>query len=135
MDLQASLDRVMRSETVFGTQFYKNFFESVPDSKAFFKGVDWHHQELSLTMALAVLVRHHDFGYPTTRMYLEHLGTRHRDREVPISLYEPWCTALLKTLAEIEGPNWTSELAASWRSAFDDALDAMLRGYEKRVHV
>lgn len=135
MDLQASLDRVMKSETIFGTLFYKNFFTLVPDARPFFKNVDWHHQELALTMALSVLVRHHDCGYPATRMYLEHLGTKHRDREIPISLYESWCAALLKTLREVEGPNWTDELEASWRSAYDDAVDAMMRGYEKRQHV
>lgn len=135
MDLQESLDRIMRNETAFGTHFYRNFFEMVPDARPFFSGIDWRHQELSLTMALSVLVRHHDFGYPATRMYLEHLGTKHRDRGIPTSLFGTWREALIKTLRELEGENWNEELEASWISAYEDAVEAMMRGYAERCTV
>lgn len=132
MDLQESLDRIMQNETAFGTHFYKHFFEIVPDARPFFEGIDWRHQELSLTMALNVLVRHHDCGYPATRMYLEHLGTKHHDRRIPVSLFASWRQALIETLRELEGENWSPELEASWLSAYEDAVEAMMRGYAER---
>jgi hemoglobin-like flavoprotein len=135
MDLQESLDRIMQKETAFGTNFYKHFFEIVPDAKSFFADIDWRHQELSLTMALSVLVRHHDRGYPATRMYLEHLGTKHHDRSIPTSLFENWRQALIETLRELEGEHWNPELEASWLSAYEDAVEAMMRGYTERHSV
>lgn len=135
MQLAESVDRVMRTELVFGSIFYQHFFAAVPEASRYFEGIDMRRQAFLVTMALTVIQQHHDHHYPVTRDYLHYLGSKHHDRKIPIELYIVWRRVMLGTLAVFHGHDWTPELESAWGAAIDRAIDAMAEGYANHVSV
>ena len=50
MDIQQSLDVILRSSEVVGEGFYETFFERHPDARPFFQDVNMSRQVILLTM-------------------------------------------------------------------------------------
>jgi hemoglobin-like flavoprotein len=97
--------------------------------------VNIRHQAVLLTMALLVMERHSAYLYPATEMYLNYLGTKHRNRGIPPALYPKFRDALLATLERFHANDWNPHLATQWRQAIDHATESMLKGYQQPFHV
>jgi hemoglobin-like flavoprotein len=85
---------------------------------------------LLLTMMLSMIEDFHRHAYPTTARYLRLLGQRHKARGVPQNLYPIFSQCLLETLKRFHGQNWSDQLGDAWRTAINEASQAMLEGYQ-----
>ena len=68
-------------------------------------------------------------------MYLQLLGTKHKDRGIPEDAFPRFCAVLLDALRQFHGPDWTDELARQWREGIDSSTKKMLEGYQNRFHI
>jgi hemoglobin-like flavoprotein len=135
MNLEESLERVLKSPDTVTEQFYRLFLDGYPEVRAYFASTDFRVQSIQLSVALMVVVRDYVSASPSLGTYLNYLGTKHRDRKVPLELYPPFRDALLATLEQFHGADWTPDLAGHWKAAVDRAGEKMLQGYEQRFHV
>lgn len=132
MDLNASLEQILNSGNAFGKRFYEILFDRYPESKQYFNGVDMKRQELVLTMALKLIEQYYTEGYPSIEQYLQHMGTRHSDVGVPRDFYPKWRDAMLHTLEQFHGDEWSESLSDDWSEAIDRASEVMFHGYDQR---
>ena len=129
MDIEASLRQVLEcSGERFADRFYRALFEQDPELKGFFQGVNMQHQAAMLTMALQVFVTYSQHSQRATKDYLMVLGQRHHQRGVCEEDYNKFRIALLATLSEFHGEDWSTALADQWRTAYQQAIDTMLQG-------
>jgi hemoglobin-like flavoprotein len=135
MDITQSLERIFQSQDTFGRAFYEVLLGRRPELRDFFSDVDMDRQAVLLTMALAVVERHHRRPNPTTEKYLRYLGAKHRDRAVPPELYPQWADAMMESLARFHGDDWSDSLAAEWKESIDRAINPMLRGYSESTRI
>ena len=125
-DIETSLDKVLDCGSErFAGQFYQLLFESFPELRKLFLGVNMQHQAAMLTMALQVIVQHFRKPRRSSNDYLIVLGSRHRERGISHGDYEKFEHALLVTLAEFHDNDWHEALAEQWRSAYRQAVDVM----------
>src|SRR5262245_20460207 len=110
MDIQESLDQILRNRENLAELFYAEFLDHYPEVRSHFEGVNLRRQAVLLTMALLVMERHYRCGYPATEMYLKYLGTRHHSRGVPVEQYPMFRGALLTALERFHGPDWDGRL-------------------------
>ena len=92
-------------------------------------------QALIITMTLQSVQQFHDGGYPAVELYIEHLGGMHRRRDIPLTMYPHWRSAMMHTLARLLGDHWTKELRDEWGLALDKTVRVMIEGYEHRKGV
>jgi hemoglobin-like flavoprotein len=125
-----SVNRVIDQEQGerFADRFYVKLFELFPEMEQFFRDLDMKRQAAMLTMSLQVVAQHYRRPQRNTRDYLIVLGERHHQRGISRGEYRKFQHALLETLAEFHGEQWTSELADTWNTAFSRAIDVMLEG-------
>jgi hemoglobin-like flavoprotein len=135
MNIQDSLERILRRQDIVADLFYTIFLDRYPQVQQYFRSVDLKRQAVLLTIALKVVEQHYLGGYPVTRSYLEYLGTKHRNLGIPKDTYPMFQDALLATLERFHGDLWSAELAQQWRDALDKATGVMFEGYEHRFHV
>ncbi len=135
MRIEESIDRVMRSQDVFGAAFYDIFFQRAPEMREFFRDVDMNRQSIVLTMSISLIGQNHSRRYPATERYLHYLGTQHRKWDIPRSAFPKWREAMIEALGGFHGEDWSEELAAEWRAAFDGSIAAMFDGYEHDFNV
>jgi hemoglobin-like flavoprotein len=86
-------------------------------------------------MQLSVIVAYYRHKSRAPGLYLQVLGTRHKDRGVPAEMYEPFCEILLEVMATFFGDDWDDDLAQQWRIAVEEAANKMREGYDQRFHV
>src|SRR5205814_187464 len=134
MDIHDSLHRILEHEADLANLFYDAFLER-PGVREHFHGVDVRRQAVLLTMALMVIERQHQHPYSATNLYLKYLGTRHRDRKIPVELFPVFRDVLLATLERFHGADWDAGLAGQWRAAIDGATARMREGYGTRFTV
>jgi hemoglobin-like flavoprotein len=115
--------------------FYRHFLSNYPEIQKYFERVDIERQSIALISALMVIERHTAKPTRATELYLQHLGTRHHDLQIPQELYAVWVRAMLETMAQFHGDDWTRQLEDEWRQAFDRAIELVLCGYERRFRV
>lgn len=135
MDIQESLHRILQNQDLFGRLFYDTFFDRCPEARHYFAHVNLGQQALLLTIALKILEAHYTHGYPTTGVYLQHLGHKHHTWKVPPELYSPFGDALLAALERFHGKDWDAEAARQWLEAVERATERMLLGYREPLHV
>ncbi len=135
MDISESLNRILESNDIFGESFYEIFFNSYPDVQAYFDGVDMKRQAVLLTMALTVVEQFYSQQHLATKKYLMYLGMQHHAREIPEGLYTQWRDAMLETLFQFHGDDWTPQLASQWREAIEQTTHVMLQGYQHHFTV
>jgi hemoglobin-like flavoprotein len=135
MDIQESMHRLLQSKEMFGSLFYEVFFTRCPEARAYFAGINMQHQSALLTIALKVLEAYHTDSYPAMAEYLKYLGHKHHMRAVLPELYPQWRDALLDTLEQFHGDDWSEAVSRQWREAFEKAYQVMLVGYQEPVHV
>lgn len=135
MDIHESLKQILQKKEILGSVFYKNFFERCPEARSFFANVNMNEQAMVLTMTLMVIESHYSHDGPATTMYLQYLGHKHHTRKIPEDLYAPFGEALLASLEQVQGGEWNSALAQTWRAAIAEASRAVLVGYQQPLHV
>jgi hemoglobin-like flavoprotein len=135
MTIQESVLRILEKRDDLAALFYEEFFERHPEAKLLFAGVNLEYQTVLLTMALAVIEKHYQSGFPATAMYLKYLGHKHHQRAVPPELYPKWVESMLRALEKFHGQDWDAEVAGQWRAALERATEVMLLGYKEPVHV
>ena len=135
MNIQESLQQIIASKESFGQQFYETFFARCPDVKKFFADVNIERQAVLLTMALLVIEKQHSSPFAAAEEYLRYLGTKHRDWQIPQSLYSDWTAAMLETLKQFHADEWDQQLEKQWEDAITGVVDVMFQGYQTHFTV
>lgn len=135
MEIDESLARILQSREIFGGLFYEEFFRRFPEAAPHFQGIDMERQSLVLTMALAVVERYRAADFGAIDHYLQHLGSAHHRRAIPLDLYPKFIDAMLAALERFLGDGWSPALATAWRGALEKTVQTMLKGYERRVGI
>ncbi len=97
-------------------RFYERLFELAPHLRKLFPD-DVNEQARKFLQALKVIVSSLSSTERTVRM-LQRLGDRHKDYGVKTSYYEVVGEALLGTLADALGDEFTDEAREAWTAAF-----------------
>jgi len=117
------VERLKRSWTqvaAYGDQvplrFYSRLFVTAPDIREMFP-LSMAAQRDRLVIALGHTISHVD-DLERVRPYLQQLGRDHRKFGVTPDHYGPLAEALLATLADFLGSEWSAELAHDWAEAY-----------------
>ncbi len=135
MNIQESMSRIIDHEDIFGKAFYRVFLERFPEVQQYFEHVNIMAQAALLTAALILVERFYVTDSVAAEQYLQVLGSRHHERGIPEELYPRWTQAMLQSLAQFHGSDWSSELEVEWKAAIDKAIAQMLKGYQQHAHV
>jgi nitric oxide dioxygenase len=135
VEIHESLNEILQARDRLGLMFYEHFLAHYPQVQRYFEKVDLKRQSVLLTTALMIIQRHAERPTPAIEQYLQYLGSRHHDVNVPKDVYPLWVQAMLETLQQFHGDAWTPALARQWEDAFDRAIQLMFLGYESRVVV
>lgn len=133
MDISESLNRILHARDTLGEQFYDHFLGSHPEVRHHFKGVDMKRQRVQLVTALMIIKRYLVDPTPAVEQYLQYLGTKHREINVPKKDYGKWTEAMIEVMARFHGGDWSPELEQQWRQAIEKATALMFEGYEQPV--
>ena len=129
--LRASFDLVVTREPELTHRFYEILFERHPQVKPLFRPARRKEQERMLAEALGAVVDHlEDAAWLSGT--LEALGQKHVDYGVRDEMYAWVGEALLCTLAEIAGKQWSPQLERAWAGAYE-AIAAMMRAGAAKV--
>ena len=111
-------------------RFYRNLFETSPESKALFIHGDRESLEQKFRLTLDELVRVLDDPERLVSV-LGPLGRRHGSYHVEPAHYEAAAGALLTALRETCGPMFTDEAEAAWRDLYNLVAAVMIRGAQR----
>lgn len=130
--LQSSLELVVSRRPEITPRFYEILFARHPEARPLFGRNSAQAQAQMLQDAIVAVIDHvEDAEWLTST--LGAMGAKHVDYGVTPSMY-PWVGgALIATLAEIAGPDWTPEMEAAWSEAFGAIQALMLQGAEQRA--
>lgn len=107
--------------------FYRNLFIDFPSVRPMFENTSMAEQKQKLHASLKLIVenlRRPDQLVPA----LEQMGERHASYGAEEAHYPAVGATLLKSLAEIAGDHWTSELTDAWADAYYEVTRHMLNG-------
>jgi hemoglobin-like flavoprotein len=125
--LRESFDRVLEREPNLTHRFYDHLFALHPQAKPMFHRSPRATQEKMLADALVSVIDHLEDS-PWLVEKLGAMGIKHVDYGVTPEMY-PWVgEALVATLAEVSGPDWSDELAREWGAAYGAITSLMLAG-------
>src|SRR5690348_10573618 len=128
--LAVSFARISANKNDAATIFYARLFTTAPHPRAMF-GPDLEEQKHKLMLSLAQIVDFHRVGCDPDR-FLTRLGQGHRAYGVQKQHFAAVGDALLFTLAQILGSDFTPETRTAWLVAFDEVSTSMLRGMDTR---
>src|SRR3954471_18026233 len=97
--------------------FYDRLFATDKSTRMLFKSTDLADQRAKLIQSLSVVVHGIDH-LETLFPILVEMGRRHQEYGVIPAHYDSVGSALLWTLEQGLGPNWTPEVEAAWISAY-----------------
>ncbi|WP_193369900.1 globin family protein [Pelagibius marinus] len=107
--------------------FYNRLFEIAPAAGGLFHATDMARQRRALVEALTFVVD--ELGKPEALLPVLHdLGRRHAAYGLRDAHFEAVGAALLWTLAQGLGPNWSPKAEAAWSEAYGLVADAMREG-------
>jgi nitric oxide dioxygenase len=122
--LRASMRLVNARKPLMSAIFYERLFEIEPDFRRLFGG-DVLEQTDKVMFALgAVLAQIHDVE--ACRDMTRDLAIRHVGYGVAAGDYVKAGDAVMATLAEVLEPEWSPDLEAAWRAAYDRIAQAMV---------
>ena len=121
--VQCSLDRVADRLKGFAARFYAILFDTSPELRSLFHN-DIAQQTRMLTCMLGSLVK------GLNRLLeieggLRALGRRHRDYKIDQADHEKVLRALLLTLAEFVGDDFTPEVSRAWKTVYGKIAETM----------
>lgn len=127
--IRANWQQVTPIADTAATLFYERLFEIDPAVKPLFAKTDMSAQRSRLLNAIALVIAGLE-QVETLRPTLSDLGRRHVGYGVEDRHYDSVGAALLWTLKEGLGENWTTEAEAAWTEAFGLIAGAMRQGAE-----
>jgi len=125
--LKTSFDLVVSRRPDLTERFYEILFADHPELASMFGHNARKAQAEMLAQALAAVIDHLDDA-PWLQRTLGGLGARHVGYGVTPEMYGWVGAALLQTLAEVAGDDWTPSLAEQWAAAFGAIQSLMLAG-------
>lgn len=123
MLVQGSWAKVAPMSGTAGTLFYANLFEADPSLQPLFKG-DMTQQASRLMQMITAAVDLLDQQEVLVPI-LEQLGQRHIGYGVQPAHYDSVGAALIKTLDQGLGPDFTAEVRAAWLRVYGVMADVM----------
>ena len=131
LELQSSLDFVLKNEVGFAKRFYKKVFEKAPGLRALFRD-DMSGQERLLTHMLGGIV--YSLSRPEfLRMGLRTLGKSHEKYGVKPEHYPLVQQLLIETIEEELGDFHTEKLSEAWRQALAFVTSEMMNWNKRPV--
>ena len=125
--LRSSFELVVERQPQLTPRFYEILFSRYPQVQPLFGRNAQTQQAEMLQQALVAVMDHLDDAAWLTST-LEAMGRKHVDYGVTNEMYAFVGDALLSTLAEVAGSDWTPELAAAWQEAYGAIATLMQRG-------
>jgi hemoglobin-like flavoprotein len=122
--VRASWSQVQPSRSAAAALLYRHLFDDAPELRALFRG-DLQQQGDRLMQMMDWLVDRLD-DPPTLLAALADLGRRHAGYGVQASHYDRVGAALLRTLAEALGAQFTSATERAWTELYQVMSDAMI---------
>ncbi|MCG8350552.1 MAG: globin domain-containing protein [Chloroflexales bacterium] len=116
----------------FGVSFYQNLFAAYPQAKPLFTHTNMVQQQDKLLQALGMVIDNLQ-NTEVLSNKLRALGARHIEYGALPQHYSMVGQALLTTLEQYLGDDWTPELAAAWQQAYEVIAQFMLAGAEARA--
>lgn len=127
--LQSSIDALLKDEDRFASRFYERVFERAPEVQELFS-TNMQAQGRMLTHMLRGIV--YALSRPEyLRMGLKSLGKQHQDYKVEPEHYPVVKEALMETIEEALGEDYSREIGWAWKGALDHVIEMMTAGYEK----
>jgi hemoglobin-like flavoprotein len=115
--LQQNLLRLLSVSDLTGQLFYKRLFELDPSIRSMFKA-DMQEMTRQLMQTVGMIVTGLSTPGEVMSLVAEY-GRKHVEYGVVEAHYETVCTALLWTLEQILGSEFTPESHAAWAEAYD----------------
>ncbi|MGW9266981.1 globin domain-containing protein [Gordonia terrae] len=125
--LQDSLSLVIDDEHTLMLDFYDRLFDEHSEVRPLF-GADLRPQATMLQQAIAAVLDHLDDAEWLGRT-LGALGRRHADLGVTPEMYGWVARALITTMADAGGEEWTADMTAAWTEALGAVAGLMLDAY------
>jgi hemoglobin-like flavoprotein len=110
--------------------FYDRLFQTDPTTKPLFKAGDLGEQRKKLIQALALVVKGLD-NLDSIVPVVADLGRRHVAYGVTKRHYDSVGNALLWTLEQGLGPDWTPKTEAAWTTAYTLLSGVMRQAYDE----
>jgi methyl-accepting chemotaxis protein len=129
--VRASWSQVEPIAPAAAALFYRHLFADAPELRVLFRG-DLQQQEDKLMRMLGWLVARLD-DLPTLLPVLADLGRRHADYGVQASHYDRVGAALLRTLAEGLGAQFTPPIERAWTNTYQVIADTMIAAATDKV--
>ena len=129
--LRKSFARVIESTPDLTQRFYRNLFRLHPQTRKMF-GPHLARQEKMLSDALVAVIDHVDDA-PWLSSTLIALGARHAAYGVNDEMYGWVGDALLVTLADALGAEWTRQTERAWAFAFNAIAGLMQEGARRAL--
>lgn len=126
--VQQSWAKLVPSADEVGLTFYHKLFELDPKIRLLFRG-DTHSQAKKLMHMLSMAISKLR-NIETLIPILHELGTRHIEYGVEASHYDTVAAALLNTLEETLGDDFTFELKSAWVDVFSLVAGTMIEAAE-----
>jgi hemoglobin-like flavoprotein len=121
--IRTTFAQVKRNKTNFGKLFYDRLFAIAPDTRPLFKG-NMEAQVHKLMDSLAIIIGSADSG-PTLASILRNLAVRHVTYGVRSKHYDKVGEALLWTLQQELGDDFTPKVRDAWASLYVSVATAM----------
>ncbi len=125
--LRTSFDSLEHGEWNFTRRFYEILLSRHPELRALFGAEVQQKQHAMLYQAFAAIMDHLDNAF-WLKDALAKYGARHASYGVTREMYDWFGEALLATLAEAKGREWTPALERAWREAYDAIRALMIAG-------
>lgn len=125
--LRQSFELVVERQPQITPRFYEILFERYPAARPLFGRNSAENQQKMLQDALVAVVEHLEDA-PWLHQTLTALGRKHVGYGVTDEMYGWVGDALLTTLGEIAGKDWTPELKAAWTEAYQAIVSMALEG-------
>ena len=127
--LRESFALVVEREPQITHRFYEVLFEKYPASRSLFKHNKGVEQEKMLRDMLVAVMEHLEDA-PWLSSQLGALGAKHTGYGVTPDMYQWVGGALLATLRDITGSDWTPALETAWSDAYAAIAGLMQAGAE-----
>jgi hemoglobin-like flavoprotein len=125
--LRDTLERALAADDTFPARFYERLFAAHPEVQAMFKSHSPGAQRKMFAQKLVAIVDHIEDPRWVQRE-LGALAAAHVGYGVTPEMY-PWVgDALIATLADACGPEWSPEADVAWRDAYATLTRAILGG-------
>lgn len=125
--LRSSFELVISRNPLPTLRFYEVLFSKYPQLQPMFSRNARETQAQMLAGALVAVLDHLE-NAPWLVETLGAMGAKHVEYAVTADMYPMVGDALLTTLAEVAGDDWSPEIAAAWTEAYGAIVGLMLAG-------